>query len=79
MWSWCIRRGCVNGSNGWYACNFMRRDVYGDLETAYLLPHFARKVAAAQRLLREGNSVEQTAQLIQHPAAFVEQCRKDME
>ena len=32
--------------------NFMRRDVYGDLETAYLLPHFARKVAAAQRLLR---------------------------
>ena len=23
--------------------NFMRRDVYGDLETAYLLPHFARK------------------------------------
>ena len=33
--------------------NFMRRDVYGDLETAYLLPHFARKVAAAQRLLRE--------------------------
>ena len=33
----------------------------------------------AQRLLREGNSVEQTAQLIQHPAAFVEQCRKDME
>ena len=33
--------------------NFMRRDVYGDLETAYLLPHFACKVAAAQRLLRE--------------------------
>lgn len=33
--------------------NFMRRDVYGDLETAYLLPHFARKVAAAQLLLRE--------------------------
>ena len=28
--------------------NFMRRDVYGDLETAYLLPHFARKVAAAR-------------------------------
>ena len=36
--------------------NFMRRDVYGDLETAYLLPHFARKVAAAQRLLRASAS-----------------------
>lgn len=35
------------------ADNFMHRDVYGDLETAYLLPHFARKVAHAQRLLRE--------------------------
>ena len=28
--------------------NFMRRDVYGALETAYLRPHFARKVAAAR-------------------------------
>ena len=32
--------------------NFMRRDVYGDLETAYLLPHFARKVAAAHEIIR---------------------------
>ena len=24
--------------------NFVGRDMYGDLETAYLLPHFARKV-----------------------------------
>ena len=33
--------------------NFMGRDVYGDLERAYLLPHFAAKLAHAQRLLRE--------------------------
>lgn len=32
--------------------NFMGRNVYGDLRRAYLLPHFARKVAHAQRLLR---------------------------
>lgn len=31
--------------------NFMGRDVYGDLETAYLRPHFAAKVARAQELL----------------------------
>ena len=30
----------------------MGRDVYGDLETAYLLPHFAAKVIRAQQLLR---------------------------
>lgn len=35
------------------ADNFMGRDVYGDLETAYLLPHFAARLAHAQRLLRE--------------------------
>ena len=34
------------------ADNFMGRDVYGDLETAYLLPHFAAKVVRAQNLLR---------------------------
>lgn len=33
--------------------NFMGCDVYGDLERAYLLPHFAAKLAHAQRLLRE--------------------------
>lgn len=33
--------------------NFVGRDMYGDLETAYLLPHFARKVVEAQRLLKE--------------------------
>lgn len=32
--------------------NFMGRDVYGDLETAYLLPHVAAKVARAQEALR---------------------------
>lgn len=31
--------------------NFMQRDVYGDLDRAYLLPHFARKVVRAQALL----------------------------
>lgn len=34
------------------ADNFMGRDVYGELETAYLRPHFAAKVARAQELLR---------------------------
>ena len=29
------------------ADNFMGRDVYGDLETAYLLPHFAARLAHA--------------------------------
>ena len=33
--------------------NFMGSDVYGDLERAYLLPHFAAKLAHAQRLLRQ--------------------------
>lgn len=32
--------------------NFVGRDMYGDLEKAYLVPHFARKVAAAQRILK---------------------------
>lgn len=32
--------------------NFVGKDMYGDLETAYFLPHFAKKVAKAQRLLR---------------------------
>lgn len=33
--------------------NFMKRDVYGELERAYLLPHFARKVVKAQALLHK--------------------------
>lgn len=33
--------------------NFVGRNMYGTLRTAYLLPHFARKVAEAARLLRE--------------------------
>lgn len=33
--------------------NFMRRNVYGELRRAYLLPHFARKVVLAQRVLRK--------------------------
>lgn len=33
----------------------------------------------ACRYLREGYSVEQTAELIQHPVEFVEECRKGME
>ena len=33
----------------------------------------------ARRLLREGYDVLQTAQIIQHPVEFVEQCRKGME
>lgn len=32
--------------------NFVGRDMYGDLETAYLLPHFAKRVAEAQRILK---------------------------
>ncbi len=32
-----------------------------------------------QRLLREGNSVEKTAELIQHPVEFVQQVMKGME
>ena len=32
----------------------------------------------AQRLLDEGCSVEKTAELIHHPVAFVEQCRKGL-
>ncbi len=32
--------------------NFVGRDMYGDLETAYFLPHFAKKVVRAQQLLR---------------------------
>ena len=38
------------------ADNFMGCDVYGDLETAYLLPHFADRVVRAQRLLRQRRS-----------------------
>ena len=33
--------------------NFVGRNMYGTLRTAYLLPHFARKVVQAQRLLKE--------------------------
>ena len=33
----------------------------------------------ARRLLCEGYDVLQTAQIIQHPVEFVEQCRKGME
>lgn len=33
----------------------------------------------ARRLLREGYDVSQTAQMIQHPVEFVEQCMKGME
>ena len=33
--------------------NFVGENMYGSLTTAYLLPHFARKVAEAQRILRE--------------------------
>ena len=33
----------------------------------------------AQRLLREGNDVERTAEMTQLPVGFVEQCRKGME
>ncbi len=33
--------------------NFVGENMYGTLTTAYLLPHFAQKVAKAQRLLRE--------------------------
>lgn len=32
--------------------NFVGRDMYGDLEKAYLLPHFARRVVEAQRILK---------------------------
>ncbi len=32
--------------------NFVGRDMYGDLERAYLLPHFARKVVEAHRILK---------------------------
>ena len=33
--------------------NFVGENMYGTLTTAYLLPHFARKVVQAQRILRE--------------------------
>ena len=33
--------------------NFVGENMYGTLTTAYLLPHFARKVVEAQRILRE--------------------------
>ena len=33
--------------------NFVGENMYGSLTTAYLLPHFARKVVEAQRILRE--------------------------
>ena len=32
--------------------NFVGENMYGSLTTAYLLPHFARKVVEAQRILR---------------------------
>lgn len=32
--------------------NFVGQNMYGTLRTAYLLPHFARKVVQAQRLLK---------------------------
>ena len=33
--------------------NFVGENMYGSLTTAYLLPHIARKVVEAQRILRE--------------------------
>lgn len=33
--------------------NFVGENMYGSLTTAYLVPHFARKVVEAQRILRE--------------------------
>ena len=33
----------------------------------------------ARRYLDEGHSVEQTAEIIQHPVEFVENCRKGLE
>ena len=33
--------------------NFMQQNIYGTLRKAYFLPHFARKVAQAQELLRQ--------------------------
>lgn len=33
--------------------NFVGEDMYGELERAYLLPHFAKKVVQAQRILKE--------------------------
>ena len=33
--------------------NFVGENMYGSLTTAYLLPHFARKVVEAQRILRK--------------------------
>lgn len=33
--------------------NFMQKNIYGTLRKAYFLPHFARKVAQAQELLRQ--------------------------
>ena len=33
--------------------NFMRQNIYGSLRKAYFLPHFARKVARAQEILRQ--------------------------
>ena len=33
--------------------NFVGENMYGSLTTAYLLPHFAKKVVEAQRILRE--------------------------
>lgn len=33
--------------------NFVGRDMYGDLERAYLLPHFAGRVVEAQRILKD--------------------------
>ena len=33
--------------------NFVGENMYGSLTTAYLLPHFARKVVEAQRILRQ--------------------------
>ena len=33
--------------------NFVGEDMYGELERAYLLPHFAKKVVQAQAILRK--------------------------
>ena len=33
--------------------NFMQQNIYGELRKAYFLPHFARKVARAQEILRQ--------------------------
>ena len=33
--------------------NFMQQNIYGELRKAYFVPHFARKIAQAQQILRQ--------------------------